>query len=242
VSPSSGTTGGGTAVTLTGTNLSGATGVSFGGAAGKVTADSGTQITVTSPAGTGTVNITVTTPGGSAGAGTFTYMTPAPVVTALSPSSGTTAGGTAVMISGTNLGGATVSFGGAAAKIAADSGTQITVTSPPGSAGAVIVTVTTPGGTSSGNFTYVIPAPAISAISPSSGSTQGGTTVTISGANLAGATSVTFGGVAAKIAADSGTQITVTSPPGTAGTVTVTVTTAGGTASASFTYAPPVIE
>jgi hypothetical protein len=148
-----------------------------------------------------------------------------------------------VTITGTNLGGATgVSFGGAAAKIAADSGTQITVTSPPGSAGAVSVTVTTPGGTSTGNFTYVIPAPAISAISPSSGSTQGGTTVTISGANLAGATSVTFGGVTAKIAADSGTQITVTSPPGTAGTVTVTVTTPGGTASASFTYTPPVIN
>ena len=116
MSPSSGTTGGGTAVTITGTNLGGATEVSFGGAAGKVTADSGTQITVTSPAGTGTVNITVTTPGGSASAGKFTYMTAAPAVTGLSPSSGTTAGGTAVTISGTNLGGATsVSFGGAGA-------------------------------------------------------------------------------------------------------------------------------
>ena len=146
MSPSSGTTGGGTAVTITGTNLGGATGVSFGGAAGKVTADSGTQITVTSPAGKGTVSITVTTPGGSASAGTFTYTTPAPAVTGLSPSSGTTAGGTAVTITGANLGGATVSFGGAAAKIAADSGTQIAVTSPPRSAGAVSVTVTTPGG------------------------------------------------------------------------------------------------
>ena len=229
-------------MTITGTNLGGAS-VSFGGAAAKVSADSGTQITVTSPAATaGRVTVTVTTAGGSVSAGTFTYATPAPAVTGLSPSSGTTAGGTAVTITGTNLGGASVSFGGAAAKISADSGTQISVTSPPGSAGAVSVTVTTPGGTSSGNFTYVIPAPAISAISPSSGSTQGGTTVTISGTNLAGASSVTFGGVAAKIAADSGTQITVTSPPGTAGTVTVTVTTAGGTASASFAYTPPVIN
>ena len=65
--------------------------------------------------------------------------------------------------------------------------------------------------------------------------------MTISGTNLAGATSVTFGGAAAKITADSGTQITVTSPPGTAGTVIVTMTAAGGTASASFTYTPPVI-
>jgi hypothetical protein len=216
VSPSRGTTGGGTAVTIIGTNLGGATGVSFGGAAGKVTADSGTQITVTSPPGSaGAVSVTVTTPGGTS-SGKFTYVIPPPTVTGVSPSSGITAGGTAVTITGTNLDGATgVSFGGAAAKIAADSGTQITVTSPPGTAGAVSVTVTTPGGTSSGKFTYVIPAPAISAISPSSGSTQGGTTVTISGTNLAGATSVTF---------------------------TVTVTAAGGTASASFTYTPPVIN
>ncbi len=238
MSPSSGTTGGGTAVTITGTNLGGATGVSFGGAAGKVTADSGTQITVSSPSGTGTVSITVTTPGGSASAGTFTYMTPAPAVTGLSPSSGTTAGGTAVTITGANLGGATVSFGGAAAKIAADSGRQIAVTSPPGSAGAVSVTVTTPGGASSGTFTYVIPAPAVTGVSPSSGTTAGGTAVTITGANLGGAT-VSFGGAAAKIAADSGTQIAVTSPPGSAGAVSVTVTTPGGTSSGNFTYVIP---
>ena len=47
-------------------NGAGATSVSFGGAGGTITADSSTQITVTSPAGTGTVSVTVTTPGGSA--------------------------------------------------------------------------------------------------------------------------------------------------------------------------------
>ncbi|HJY73504.1 MAG TPA: IPT/TIG domain-containing protein, partial [Streptosporangiaceae bacterium] len=83
--------------------------------------------------------------------------------------------------------------------------------------------------------------PTITAISPSSGSTQGGTTVTISGTNLGGAT-VSFGGAAAKISADSGTQITVTTPPGSAGTVTVTVTTPGGSASGQFTYNPPVLQ
>jgi large repetitive protein len=246
VSPSSGTTGGGTAVTLTGTNLSGATGVSFGGAAAKVTADSGTQITVTSPSGTGTVNITVTTPGGSASAGTFTYMTPAPAVTGLSPSSGTTAGGTAVTISGTNLSGATgVSFGGTAAKVTADSNTQIAVISPAGT-GTVNVTVTTPGGSAAaGRFTYVTPPPAISAISPSSGTTDGGTTVTITGTNLTGATSVSFGGAAGRIISDSGTQITVTSPGGK-GTVNITVTTAAGTsavtAACQYTYMAPVLN
>ena len=55
-------------------------------------------------------------------------------------------------------------------------------------------------------------------MSPASGSTVGGTTVTITGTGLAHATVVRFGGVAGTITADSGTQITVTSPPST-GTV-----------------------
>ena len=188
----------------------------------------------------------MTTPGGSAAAGKFTYMTPAPAVTGFSPSSGTTAGGTAVTISGTNLAGATgVSFGGAAGKVTADSGTQITVTSPPGT-GTVSITVTTPGGSAAaGKFTYVTPAPAVTAISPSSGTTDGGTTVTITGTNLAGATSVSFGGLAGRIISDSGTQITVVSPSGK-GTVYITVTTAAGTsaptAACEYTYVVPVLN
>ena len=126
-------------MTISGTNLGGATGVSFGGTAAKISADSATQITVTSPPGSaGAVSVTVTTPGGSQGAGKFTYvLTPAPAVTGLSPSSGTTAGGTAVTISGTNLGGASVSFGGAAGAVSADSGHRDTQSppSPTGSAG-----------------------------------------------------------------------------------------------------------
>ena len=41
---------------------------------------------------------------------------------------------------------------------------------------------------------------------------------------------------------DSATQITLTSPAGNAGTVTVTVTTPGGSASISFTFNPPVLQ
>src|SRR5580693_6610845 len=55
--------------------------------------------------------------------------------------------------------------------------------------------------------------PAIAGVSPDSGSTSGGTAVTITGTGLAHATVVRFGGVAGTITADSATQITVTSPP-----------------------------
>ena len=62
-----------------------------------------------------------------------------------------------------------------------------------------------------------------------SGPTAGGTSVTINGANLSGATAVDFGtGNGATITSDTATQIIATSPSGT-GTVDVTVTTAGGT-------------
>jgi large repetitive protein len=189
------------------------------------------------------VNITVTTKGGTSAttsADKFTYTTPAPVVLRISPSSGPTAGGTSVTITGTNLSGATaVSFGGAGGAITADSSTQITATSPAGS-GTVEITVTTPGGTSvatsADQFTYVVPAPTVTEVSPDSGSY--GSTVDIFGTNLSGA-SVSFGGVGATISSDSSTEIVVTAPEGK-GTVYVTVTTAGGTSASTraseFTY------
>jgi hypothetical protein len=142
-----------------------------------------------------------------------------------------------VTITGTGLAGVKgVSFGGAAAAITADSATQITVTSPPGNAGTVNVIVVTPGGTIAGQFTYV-PPPVLTAISQTRGPAGGGTVVTLTGTNLAGATAVSFNGVAGTITADSATQITVTSPPGNEGTVPVTVTTPSGTSNAEqFTY------
>ncbi len=77
VSPNTGPAAGSTSVTVTGTNLAGATAVDFGTAnPGTITADSATSITVTSPAGTGTVNVTVTTPVGTSvtsSADQFTY-------------------------------------------------------------------------------------------------------------------------------------------------------------------------
>ena len=65
--------------------------------------------------------------------------------------------------------------------------------------------------------------------------------VTITGTNLIGATAVNFGGTAATgYTVNSATQITATSPAHAAGTIDVTVTTAGGTSATSaadnFTY------
>ena len=182
-----------------------------------------------------------------------------PVVTGVSPASGSTVGGSTVTITGTGLDGATVvSFGGTAGTITADSAKQITVTSPPSAstagtiagsstqattagtgAGIVDVTVKTRGGTShrtaADHYAYTAPRPAVTGVSPASGGTAGGSTVTITGTGLAGATAVRFGAAAATITADSATQITVTSPPGT-GRVDVTVTTPAGTSQTNERY------
>jgi hypothetical protein len=66
ISPATGPTGGGNAVTVTGTDLANASAVDFGpGNPGVITADSPTSVTATAPPGTGTVDVTVTTPSGT---------------------------------------------------------------------------------------------------------------------------------------------------------------------------------
>jgi hypothetical protein len=83
-------------------------------------------------------------------------------------------------------------------------------------------------------------APTITAISPASGSTNGGTAVTITGTNFAAGDSVTFGGTAAtNVIVVSGTSITATTPPHSAGAVNVVVTDSSGqsgTLTNGYTY------
>jgi hypothetical protein len=84
-------------------------------------------------------------------------------------------------------------------------------------------------------------------VSPSAGPQAGGTSVTIAGSNLGGATAVDFGSKGAAIIDDSPGSITATAPPGS-GTVDVTVTTPAGSSAAAtadrFTYSsePPPSE
>jgi hypothetical protein len=136
--------------------------VSFGGtAATNVSVVSSSSITATAPAHTaGAVNVVVTNSGGQSGtlANGYTY-TGTITVTAISPTSGTTSGGTAVTITGTNFtSGATVSFGGTAAtNVSVVSSSSITATAPAHAAGAVNVVVTNTGGQSgtlANGYTY----------------------------------------------------------------------------------------
>lgn len=90
--------------------------------------------------------------------------------------------------------------------------------------------------------------PTVTALSPSTGPSAGGTEVVISGTELENVTAVSFGAVPARsFTVESATRLRATSPGGAAGTVAVTVTTSAGTSpSRTFTYtsivpsAPPV--
>ncbi|WP_375503765.1 IPT/TIG domain-containing protein [uncultured Jatrophihabitans sp.] len=95
------------------------------------------------------------------------------------------------------------------------------------------VRVTTAGVTSAviaaDRFTFVAP-PSLSRLNPARGSHAGGTRVTITGSNLSGASRVVFGSTAAiHLTRVSSRTLVVTTPAHARGTVSVRVTTPGGT-------------
>ncbi|MEU3985419.1 IPT/TIG domain-containing protein [Streptomyces sp. NPDC026672] len=246
VSPGSGPTAGGTSVTLTGTGFTGATAVTFAGVpATSFTVNSATQITAVTPGGSaGAAVVAVTTPGGTSAPDAFFFYASPPVLTGASPNQSPTAGGVVVTLTGNDLLNASaVRFGATnATSFTVVSATQITATAPPGT-GSAPITVVTPGGTSNPVAFAYVAAPTLTSLLPNVGPTSAGTVVTLIGTNLATASAVTFGGTPASFTVVSNTQITAVAPAGSAGPVTVTVTTAGGT-SPGLTYtrvAPPSI-
>jgi len=189
----------GTVVTITGVNLSGITGVSFGDtAATSFTLVSPTTITATVGGGA-TGNITVTST--AAGAGTmslpgFIYGR-LPSISGISPDSGAT--GATILLSGSGFTGATaVTFGGTpAGSFTVLSDSMISAVVGVGATGTVSVATAT-GEVSGGNFNYIytpLPPVQLTAFTPDSAGR--GTTIAITGQNLSGITSISFGGTPA---------------------------------------------
>src|SRR6202142_3523065 len=256
IAPNSGTINGGTTVTIAGTGfLAGAT-VSLGGtAATGVTLVSSTSITAITPVhAAGAVNVMVTNTDAQSVTLTsgYTYSTsnPAPTVTSISPNSGTINGGTAVTVRGTGfLTGATLKLGGTAAtSVTVVNSTTISATTPAHAAGATSVVVTNTdakSGTLNNGYTFTgppppNPAPTVISITPNSGTTNGGTAVTIAGTGFLTGATVKMGGTSATVlAVVNSALITATAPAHTAGAVDVVVTntdTKSGTLTSGYTY------
>ncbi len=182
--------------------------------------------------------------------------TPTPFVTSLEPATGSTAGGATITVMGGNFGEASaVSFGAVAAgSYEVLSPDEIRAVAPAQAAGTVSVTVTTPKGTSTADaasqFTYGAP-PTLTSIEPDEGPEAGGTVVTITGTQLEQASEVKFGALTAEsFGVQSSNTIIAVAPPGTTGTVAITVRTPFGLttpgASSQFTYVktglPPEVK
>jgi IPT/TIG domain len=242
IGPNQGPVSGGTPVTLTGVNLTAATAVKFGSAAAtSFTVASDSTVVAVAPAvsGAGSVQVTVTTASGTSNALAYTYVS-VPALVSATPNQGPLSGGTPVTLSGSHLTGASaIAFGSTAAtSFTVISGTQIEVSTPPGAPGPVGITVTTPGGTSTANvYYYYVGAPVLTSATPNQGPASGGTSITLTGSHLVGATAVKFGSVAAaSFSVASDTTITAVAPPGTSGPVAITVTTPGGITPANVYY------
>ena len=199
----------GTTVIITGTNLTGATSVTFGGVPASYIVLSATQIQATAPSGP-SGNIVVITPGGTASLSGYSSL---PSITSFTPIKGTH--GTIMTINGTSLSGATaVTIGGVnVVSFTVNSASSITAEVGPGASGNVTV-VRPEGSASLGTFTW-IPPPVITSFTPQSGPI--GTTVTITGTgflNSLSGNTVYFGATKATITSASTTSLVVTVPAG----------------------------
>jgi len=230
----------GDTVTVTATNAGAATAVKLGTLSVDFTVTAINKLTFVVPAGAADGKIAITTAGGTATSSAYFRLKP--VISSLSPSS-VAVGGT-VTINGANLAGATyVKMGTKVLTIKTKGATSITAQVVSGAVTGK-VSVTTAGGTvvSSGDLT-IIPAPSITSVTGTKGTGANaskfvkGTTITITGTNLTGATAVRIGAnTITGFSVVSSTQITFTAPTNKSGT-SVSVVTPGGTATKSGTVA-----
>ncbi|MFJ1270226.1 IPT/TIG domain-containing protein, partial [Legionella lytica] len=250
LTPGTGSILGGTTVTLTGSGFAPGTTVTFGGvAATSVTVMNSTTLTAVTPAySSGSLSVSVVVNNGVANAtliNAFTYQAEAPTISSVSPNTGPAAGGTSITIAGSNfVPGTTVTIGGIPASSVTISSTgSLTAEVPAYVSGplAADVTVTNAEGstTLAGGFTYTAATPTLTSIAPNSGTTAGGTTITLTGTGFVPGATVQLDGInAVNVQVLNNTTLTAVTPAHASGAVDVVVNNGAGsvTLSAAFTY------
>jgi hypothetical protein len=204
-------------------------------------ADSYTSPSTTLPAALGTHHLEL-----SIRCGVEPAPDPAPTITSLDVVLGTTAGGTAVDITGTGFTATPgVTFGGTAAtSVVRVSATHVTCVTPAHAVGAVDVVLTNPdtqAATKTNGYTYATP-PTITSLDVVTGTAAGGTAVDITGTAFVATPTVTFGGTAAtSVVRVSATHVTCVTPAHAVGAVNVVLTnpdTLAVTKANGFEYVP----
>ncbi|KAK7468036.1 hypothetical protein BaRGS_00036740, partial [Batillaria attramentaria] len=253
IAPLEGSTNGGTVVTITGHGFKPTSVVTIDGVTCNVTSETATVITcVTSAHAAGAVDLIVTSNGVTYPSQTFTYSAGAtPSVTSVTPAQGQA--GDSVVIAGTGFSGTggdnTVTVGGVAATVTSPSTTSLTVTLGNQMTGSFAVLVDVSGSGLSNNdvmFEYTLGAVTIS---PTTGTTAGGQTLTVTGSGfLPGGTDVTICGVACNVVSGSTTtssQHLCTTPAKTTAVsvgcnVEVSVNSVTQVATPQYTYDPSI--
>jgi len=157
------------------------------------------------------------------------------VITSLSPSGGTSSGGTRLTITGSGLT-SSVHINGRIADVRLSSSNAVTLLTPAGTKGAATVRIDGCANSSSTTYLYD-PDPVISSLSTISIATSGGV-ITITGSFLSGA-SITIGTTRAAISSNTDALITASLPPSTAGEKVMTLTTPFGSTTSKLTYLEP---
>ncbi len=203
VVPVTGAAGGGTFVTLTGTNFNAGARIVIGdqiytdGVAGTaVTGPSSIQLT-TLPTLGGTHDVVVIDATGVEGrkAGAFQVLS-IPTIASVFPAAGDVLGGTEVVLGGQDFqpGGAVRIDGVDQGPVTYESSTRLRFTTQPGTLGSQVLEVENPdGGLASGTFAYSAQSdPSIASVNPTSGKKVGGETITVAGANFTASSQVFF--------------------------------------------------
>lgn len=241
-------------ITISGTGLASATSVTFNGVEADLTnpdtviSDTSITVVVPSSATSGAISV-VTLEGTATSTDAFTINEPPlPLVGITSVNSESGLPGDVMEIAGFGFGtDPVVSVGDFNAFVIDATDSLVRVVIPDGVlAGPVTVTVTATDGTATSSYTIPTPPPTIDALSDLAGVV--GSTVTITGSNLTGVTSVQFNGIEADLTDPavllSDSEITVVVPTD-ATTGSISVTTPGGTVTSDDTFtvvSPPTIE
>lgn len=235
-----------TTLTITGTQFgtSGVT-VSVGGETCTVSSATDTQIVcaiASAPVGSRDVDVFVS---GIGKAFPTVKVSSADALTSITPSSGSTEGGTNVVINGNGFvfNKTSVTIGGQDCEVTGSTLTSIECVTPAGTAGGQVVTVISDGTTytSTLTFTYdTAKTPTVTSVSPTSG--KAGDSITISGTSFSGTSSdnvVTLGGSTCTVTSATSTSIACTLGTKSPGQydVEVSVATFGNAqSSATFSY------
>ncbi len=244
LTPSSGSTAGGTAITISGSGFVPGTTVTIGGiVASNVTVVNATTLTAITPgyvSGSVVKDVVINNGIGSATlTGGFSYSALAPTLTSVAPATGTIAGGTTVTVTGGNFTpGTSVTIGGVAAtSVVIVSTTTLTAVTPAYVSGALAKNVVVSNGISNstlvGGFTYQASTPSVTSVTPNSGPGAGGTTITLTGSNFIPGTTVTVGGISASgVTVTTVTTLTAVTPAYTSGALAKDITINNGAGSA----------